>query len=72
MEFTIKNKSMTQEEKELKKSELIADLLATSTVMEEVWKYHPDNPSKKDVIKEYEILKQIQKDIESELAELDK
>ena len=72
MEFMIKNKNMTQEEKEIKKSELIADLLATSTVMEEVWNYHPDNPSKKDVIKEYEILKQIQKDIESELAKLDK
>ena len=72
MEFTTKNKNMTQEEKELKKSELIADLLATSTVMEEVWRYHPENPDKKDIIKEYDILKQIQKDIEAELAELDK
>jgi hypothetical protein len=61
-----------QEELDQQKSELVADLLATSTVMEEVWRYHPDNPSKKDVIKEYEILKQIQKDIESELADLDK
>ena len=61
-----------QEELNQQKSELVADLLATSTVMEEVWRYHPDNPNKKDVIKEYEILKQIQKDIESELAELDK
>ena len=40
--------------------------------MEEVWRYHPDNPEKKDVIKEYNILKQIQKDIESELVDLDK
>ena len=61
-----------QEELDQQKSELVADLLATSTVMEEVWRYHPDNPSKKDVIKEYEILKQIQKDIEFELADLDK
>ena len=61
-----------QEELDQQKSELVADLLATSTVMEEVWRYHPDNPEKKDVIKEYNILKQIQKDIESELAELDK
>ena len=60
-----------QEELDLQKSELIADLLATTTVMDEVWRYHPDNPNKKDVIKEYEILKQIQKDIESELAELE-
>ncbi len=61
-----------QEELEQQKAELINDLLATSTVMEEVWRYHPENPEKKDVIKEYNILKQIQKDIESELAELDK
>jgi len=63
-----------EEQKELdhKKSELIADLLATNTVMEEVWRYHPDNPNKKDIIKEYDVLKQIQSDIEKELAELDK
>jgi len=61
-----------QEELDQQKSELINDLLATSTVMDEVWRYHPDNPNKKDVVKEYNILKQIQKDIESELAELEK
>jgi hypothetical protein len=61
-----------QEELDQQKAELINDLLATSTVMEEVWRYHPENPEKKDVIEEYNILKQIQKDIESELAELDK
>ena len=61
-----------QEELDQQKAELINDLLATSTVMEEVWRYHPDNPDKKDVVKEYNILKEIQKDIESELAELEK
>jgi hypothetical protein len=61
-----------QEELDQQKAELINDLLATSTVMEEVWRYHPENPEKKDVIEEYNILKQIQKDIESELADLDK
>tara|TARA_R110001592_G_scaffold41470_2_gene135269 strand:+ start:185 stop:388 length:204 start_codon:yes stop_codon:yes gene_type:complete len=54
------------------KSELINDLVATSTVMDEMWRYHPDNPKKKDIVKEYNILKQIQSDIESELANLDK
>jgi hypothetical protein len=54
------------------KSELINDLVATSTVMDEMWRYHPDNPNKKDIVKEYKILKQIQSDIESELADLDK
>tara|TARA_B110000259_G_scaffold83503_1_gene97474 strand:+ start:464 stop:667 length:204 start_codon:yes stop_codon:yes gene_type:complete len=53
------------------KSELINDLAATFTVMDEMWRYHPDNPNKKDIIKEYKILKQIVKDIEHELEELD-
>ena len=64
---------MTDQDKlDLQKAELINDLLATSTVLEELWNYHPDNPNKKDVITEFNTLKQIQKDIESELADLDK
>lgn len=59
-----------QEKLEEQKANLINDLLAVSTVMEEVWNYHPDNPDKKDVIKEYQTLLQIQKDIEDELKEL--
>ena len=54
------------------RAELINDLVATATVMEELWNYHPDNPDKKDVVKEYDVLKKIQKDIEQEIAELDK
>ena len=62
---------MTDQEKlDLQKAELINDLLATSTVMEELWNYHPENPNKKDVIKEYQTLLKIQKDIEEELKEL--
>lgn len=63
---------MEQSEINYLKTELVNDLVATSTVIDELWKYHPDNPEKKDVELEYEILKQIQKDIESELAELGK
>ena len=59
-----------QEKLEEQKANLINDLLAVSTVMEEVWNYHPDNPNQKDVIKEYQTLLQIQKDIEAELKEL--
>ena len=55
-----------------KKSELIADLMATSTVMEEVWNYHPDNPDKKDPVTEYEKLKQIKSDVEREIDELER
>tara|TARA_B100001564_G_C20414699_1_gene567316 strand:- start:361 stop:570 length:210 start_codon:yes stop_codon:yes gene_type:complete len=54
------------------KSELVADLVATVTVMEEVWKYHPDNPKKKDPVIEYETLKQIKSDVEAEIDELEK
>ena len=61
-----------QEELDQQKTVLINDLVATSTVMEEVWRYHPDNPDKKDVVDAYNILKQIQKDIEAELSKLDK
>ena len=55
-----------------KKSELIADLIATSTEMEEVWNYHPDNPDKKDPVTEYEKLKQIKSDVEREIDELER
>ena len=59
-----------QEELDQQKTELINDLVATSTVMEEVWRYHPDNPEKKDVVSEYNILKQIKADIEKEISDL--
>lgn len=59
-----------QEQLDNQKSELIDDLLATATVKEELWRYHPDNPNRKDVVKEYDILTQIEKDLELELAEL--
>ena len=66
------NTTQEQMDQDNIKSELINDLVATSTVMDEMWRYHPENPNKKDIIKEYNILKQIQKDIESELADLEK
>tara|TARA_R110001592_G_scaffold32290_4_gene113308 strand:- start:1008 stop:1211 length:204 start_codon:yes stop_codon:yes gene_type:complete len=66
--------NITQEQSNLdnQKSELINDLIATSTVIDELWRYHPDNPNKKDIIEEFNILKNIQTDIECELADLGK
>jgi hypothetical protein len=55
---------------EEKKIELINDLAAIATVMDEIWKYHPDNPKKVDIIVEYESLKSLQADIEREINEL--
>tara|TARA_R100000541_G_scaffold28195_1_gene37499 strand:+ start:84 stop:296 length:213 start_codon:yes stop_codon:yes gene_type:complete len=66
------NKTQEQLDQDNVKSELINDLVATSTVMDEMWRYHPDNPKKKDIVKEYNILKQIQIDIEQELNDIDK
>ena len=53
------------------KTELINDLISVNTVLEEVWKYHPENPDKLDIIAEYNQLLKIQGDIENELKALD-
>ena len=66
------NITQEQQDQDSLKSELINDLAATFTVMDEMWRYHPDNPKKKDIVKEYKILKQIFTNIEHELEELDK
>mgnify|MGYP003139815031 CR=1 FL=1 len=63
---------MELKEKEKLRIEIINDVIATTTVIDELWNYHPDNPNKKDVVKEYEVLLRIKKDIEEELADLDK
>ena len=46
--------------------------MATITVMEDYWRFHPDNPDKQDVTSEYIKLEEMKADIEKELAELDK
>ena len=61
---------MEQSEVNYLKTELVNDLVATTTVMEELWRYHPENPDKKDVVSEYEILVKIKVDIENEIKEL--
>ena len=61
---------MEKQELKEQKADLINDLIAVSTVMDELWCYHTDNPKKKDVIAEFNTLKNIQKDIEQEIAEL--
>ena len=68
----MENLELNEEQKlDQKKSNLIADLLATNTVLEEVWNYHPDNPNKKHIISEYKALLQIKKEIEDELKEIE-
>ena len=61
---------MEQEEVNYLKTELVNDLMAVSTVMEELWRYHPENPDRKDVVAEYDQLLKMQGDIENEIQEL--
>ena len=56
---------------EEKKVNLVNDLIAANTGTEDVWKYHPDNPNKHDVVEEYNQLKQIINDIEEEIEEVE-
>ena len=57
--------------KDNQKSELIQDLMSVETVLEEVYRYHPENPKKKDVVEEYKNLNKMKSDIEKELNDLD-
>ena len=61
---------MEQSEINYLKTELVNDLVATTTVMEDLWRYHPENPDKKDVVSEYKVLEKIKLDIEQELENL--
>ena len=63
----MENKQKLEEQK----TELINDLIATTTVIEELWRYHPDNPNKVDIIKEFKVLTKIKSDIEKEIEEID-
>jgi len=58
---------MEQSEINYLKTELVNDLIATTTVMEELWRYHPENPNMKDVVDEYKVLEKIKVDIEKEM-----
>jgi hypothetical protein len=60
-----------QQEMENLKADLINDLISVSTVMEELWKYHPENPEKIDIVSEYDNLIVMKKEIETELDDLD-
>jgi hypothetical protein len=54
------------------KTKLINDLMSTTTVMEEIWRYHPTNPNKVDIVKAYSILESIKAGIENELDGIEK
>lgn len=59
-----------EEQLNQQKANLLDDLIAVATVMDELWYYHPENPNKKDIITEYNHLVKIKGDIENELESL--
>jgi hypothetical protein len=59
-----------QQEMENLKVDLVNDLISISTVMEELWKYHPENPNKVDIASEYIKLEEMKKGVETELDDL--
>tara|TARA_B100000902_G_C27193325_1_gene855087 strand:- start:193 stop:393 length:201 start_codon:yes stop_codon:yes gene_type:complete len=53
------------------KIEKINDLMVVVTIMEDYWRFHPANPDKQDVVKEYQQLEAIKESIEEEIKQLD-
>jgi len=48
---------MTGKEKQELKIELVNEVIFLNDRMEELWRYHPDNPNKVDVVGEYNNIK---------------
>ena len=55
---------------EEQKVELINDLISVTSVMEDLWRFHPENPNQEDVVAEYTQLQKIEGDITDEIKAL--
>lgn len=55
---------------EEQKVELINDLISVTSVMEDLWRFHPENPNQEDVVAEYAQLQKIEGDIADEIKSL--
>lgn len=55
---------------EIKKEDLINELIHLQTISEELFNYHPDNPNKTDVVTAYNTIQDKIKSIEDSLANL--
>jgi hypothetical protein len=47
---------MNNKESQAQRVQLIDELMSISQVMDELFRYHPDNPSKVDVVQEFQKL----------------
>ena len=59
-----------QEELEQQKAELINDLMAVATIMEDYYSFHPANPKQENVVEEYRKLESLKEKIELDLKKL--
>ena len=59
------------EQLENQRTELINDLIACSTIQDEIWKYHPDNPNKVSPVDEYNNLKIVEKQIQEDINKIE-
>ena len=55
---------------EEQKVELINDLISVTSVMEDLWRFHPENPNQEDVVAEYAQLQKIEGDLTDEIKAL--
>lgn len=56
---------------EEQKVELINDLISITLVMEDLWRFHPDNSSQEDVVTEYALLQKMEGIIGNEIKALE-
>ena len=59
------------EKLEEKRIDVINDIISCNTVMEEIWKYHPDNPKQVSPVDEYNHLVKIKGDLENEVSQIE-
>ena len=58
---------MTEQEKlEEKRTELINDLVAVTTIMEDYWRFHPANDKQLNIVEEYRQLEAIKDKLEED------
>ena len=59
---------MTEQEWfENKERDLINDIISISTIMDDYWRFHPDNPKKIDLVSECKSLEELRAKTENEL-----
>ena len=52
---------------ENKERDMINDIISITTIMEDYWRFHPDNHKKVDLLSEYKSLEELRDKTETEL-----